>query len=96
MDLRSNEDGVGYYSETTFYDISIYFHQFCFLVCVCTLHFRCPALLNAALMVFFFFVLDPESQTPAPASFKMGFAGITIHFQYISTFLLEGAVCSYP
>lgn len=39
MDLGSNEDGVGYCSESTFYDISIYFHQFCFLVCVCTFAF---------------------------------------------------------
>ncbi len=35
MDWGSDEDGVGYCSETTLYDISIYFHQFCFsFVCV--------------------------------------------------------------
>ncbi len=33
--LGSDEDGVGYCSETALYDISIYFHQFCFsFVCV--------------------------------------------------------------
>lgn len=52
MDWGSDEDGVGYCSETTLYDISIYFHQSCFSF-VCTLHFICPALLNAALMFLY-------------------------------------------
>ncbi len=35
MDWGSDEDGVGYCSETTLYDISIYIHQICFsFVCV--------------------------------------------------------------
>lgn len=89
MDWGSDEDMVGYCSETTLCDISIYFHQFCFSS-VCVL-----CILDALLS--WCFCIRSRIPNTSSRQFLNGICRDNFaHVQYISTFLLEGAVCSYP